>query len=281
MIPTIELPDFAPVAAGKKAILHLPRGLTYHDITFTRGGTTFNHDHMELVRVLANGKPILEMTGAEWDDFNAHDGLATGDNVTGVSVLSFERPGLLLPNQVMATVLRTGKPPQANPKADNYNPSPIKKLTIEVTIAAGAVAPELSAKARVSPGDVTGVFIKRRKFPGYSYAGAGDYEISDLNVGDPVNRIWLYGANGNINEVEVWRDRVSLFKRTKEENQFIQGNGVKAPVGNTWFCIDPTEFGIGNDPLGTDSEDFRLKLSLGGAEDVIVFMDYLGDLRGN
>jgi hypothetical protein len=60
----------------------------------------------------------------------------------------------------------------------------------------------------------------------------------------------------------------------------IQSNGVKTPVAK-YFVIDPTEEGVGNDAIASNVQDFRLKVTVSQAETLIVFVEYIGDLRGN
>jgi hypothetical protein len=276
---TRQLPSFNGVAPTGVATLNLPIGLSYHKLLLTRGGTTFNHDMMTNIVLKANGKPIYTATGAELDDFNAHDRLAVGDNTTGLSVLDFERAGLLNRSWVEASKIGTGMPKQSNPNGANYNPEPITSLTLEVTIT-GATAPTLTAKAIQSPRAPSLGFIKLRKYTGYAPGAGGVFEISDLPVGDLINRIWVHGAGDYVDAVELQKDNFTVFERTEEENELIQSNGVKTPVAK-YFVIDPTEEGVGNDAIASNVQDFRLKVTVSEAESLIVFVEYIGDLRGN
>lgn len=272
---TDDLPAFNGVAEGSVATVKIPVGMKIHQIILQRGGTAFNHDHMTKIVLKANGKAIQEFTGSELDDFAVHDGEAAGNNTTGISVINLERPGLLNLAAIEATALAT-MVPMSNGKV-------INSLSLDVTIS-GSTAPTLSGQVVKSPikqGEVFGGIIKRRKFNQYAPGAAGVFEISDLPLGDPINRIWIYGASDNVDAVELVVDNETKFNRTEEVNEFIQSNGVKSPVAN-WFVIDPTEKGEGFNAIETKGvQDFRLKLTMGGADTLTVFVEYLGDLSGN
>jgi len=274
-----DLPAFQGVAEGQEATLNLPLGETYHGILLKRGGGTFNHDHMVSIVLKINGKPIQDLTGVHLDDMNAFDGAAVGNNTTGLSYISFERLGLDTQAMREATAIGTRDLLQPDPAQPNYNPVRIKTMTLHIKIT-GATSPTLSAKARLSGGRVLGAIKKIRKFS-LSFTGAGKKEVSDIPLGDQINRIWLFAEGGHLTDVTLTRDRFEVFNRTELENDFIQADGVKAPVGNL-FVLDPTELGAGMEAIVTRGvEDFRLGLTNSQSENITMYVEYLGGLEGN
>ena len=273
---TTQLQAFNGVGAGQVAVCPIPRGLSIHGILLTRGGT-FTQANMEEIVIKSNGNPILETTGADLDVMNGHDQLAVGG--ANLTYISFDRVGLLDQGQIEATRLGTGfKKGQVLRLGADPLPEQIKTLTCEIQIASGAVAPTLSGKVIRSGRSVLGVIRKLRKFSGYAPAAAGMFGIADLPTGDAINRIWIKGAN--INEVTLVGDQGIVFQRTQAENDYILNNGVKAAQAG-WFVIDPTETGVGNDPISTAVQDFRIKLDMSGASALTVYVEYLGGLEGN
>jgi hypothetical protein len=275
---TRKMPAFNGVAANSLATCALPIGRSYHSLILTRGGTTFNHDHMTGIRLKANGRIIQEMTGAQLDDLQEFDGLANGSNSTGISVITLERPGLNARGWVEATKIGTGRPINLDRSSPNYNPDPITTLALEVDIG-GATAPTLSAVAVQSAPAPTGAIIKRRRFT-YTAGGAGEYEISDLPKGDLINRIFVLNSTGTINDVRLERDNFIVFDRTADENSAIQTDGVRTPVSGM-FVIDPSETGNGDEAIRTDVNDLRLIVDCSTGMTLTVFVDYLGGLAGN
>jgi len=234
---TISLPSFGGVAEGSVATLNLPIGWNYHRLILNRGGTTFNHDHMIRITLLANGVPIQEFSGAQLDDMQEFDGVANGNNTTGLSVIEFERPGLELPVAREATAI---------------NSRLMTTLQLEV---------EISGSTRRHNRTAT---------------GAGTLEISDIPFGDDlINRIFIL-HEGDVDAVTVKRDNAIIFERTEAENNLIQSNGVKTTVTNC-FVIDPSELGAGDQAIVTAGvSDFKLELTMGGADAVVVIPEYLG-----
>jgi len=54
-----KMPDFDNLANNGTASLDLELGLTYHNLVFQLGGTTFNRTHIKRVRALINGKAFI------------------------------------------------------------------------------------------------------------------------------------------------------------------------------------------------------------------------------
>lgn len=257
---TISLPSFGGVSEGATATLNLPIGWNYHSLILTRGGTTFDHDHMTAIRVLADGVPVWDVTGAHLDDQQEHDGLANGNNTTGLSVINFERAGLSLPRQRAATAIDSRL---------------MRTLQVEVDIS-GTTAPTLSAKGLVSTGALADArIVKKRKFT-RTATGSGTLEVSDLPFGsDLINRIFLHHG-GNVDSVTMKRDNAIVYERSEAEQNLIQSNGVKTTVSNV-FVIDPTETGEGDQAIVTAGvSDFKLELEMGGSDTVTIYVEYLG-----
>lgn len=252
------MPSFNGVAAGSKATLDFPIGKNYHGVLLTRGGTTFTHDHLGNIKVLADGVPIHEISAAHIDDVQQFDGLQAGG--ANLSYIDFERAGLLTQAWVEATAL----------------PSYLyRTLQMEVNISSSASAPTLTAKALRSGVRLPPEIIKRRSFT-RNPSGAGTFEVSDLPTGDPINRILIHAASDNINDVTLKRDNAIVFERTAAENDYMQTNGVKTPQSN-WYMIDPTERGHGNQAIVTANvSDFRLEFDMAGADTLTIYVDYIG-----
>lgn len=274
---TRPLPSFQAVADGQTATLDLPIGLTYKGIMLTRGGTNFDHDDLDEIRVKANGREIWKCSGADIDDINAYNGIgAAGGNY---SYIDFERHGMKTKAGVELTALGTGAPLNTDPKSPFFNPTPITNLQLEVDIA-NSTAPTLSARAYQMAARPSGVLLKRRKFT-FSVAGSGDTEISTLPKGDPIDRIWIKGSSDNITNVKLERDNFLVFDRPDGENDEFHDNfGVRTTVAGL-YVIDPSEQGFGSQAIVTDVSDFRLTVTTSGSNTLTVYVDYLGTLAGN
>jgi hypothetical protein len=276
------MPGWNGVAATGTATLNLPLGLTYHSLLSTLGGGAFVLANISAIRFKINGRQIYVINGTQLNSVNQYTGLsAFGADL--LLHLMFDRAMLKLRQAVEGTAIGTGAPFNGDPAAVDdlgrslYNPTPPTSFQCEIDIA-GATTPTLSSKAIQSGPSPLGAIIKRRRF-NYSPAGAGDYEIADLPRGDAINQIFIFHAN--IDNVKIERDNFLSFDRTTAENTKIQTDyGVRVPQAGLWV-IDPSEAGNGSEALVSAVQDFRLTLNMSAADNVIVFVDYIGGLDAN
>lgn len=276
------MPAVEGVSAGSIATLNCPIGLTYHGFLFTMGGTTFDlQTYITELRLKGNGREIFKVSGSDLDTINKFDGRA------GASSTQFywdlERYGLDLATGGTAAEALRGR--ELTAIGTGLNPAVTKAielstLQLEMDISSSASAPTLTCKALQSPPRSLGLLKKRRKFT-YSPGGAVEFEISDLPRGDLIDKIYIKSANNYITQVKLERDNFTAFDRTPDENNLIQNDGVRVPQ-SSWFVIDPSERGRGDEALVTATvQDFRLKITVSAADTLTVYVDYLGALTGN
>ena len=148
MKTTRSMPSFNGVAAGSTATLNLPIGLTYHSLELLRGGTSFTNAHIEELRLKAEGREIMVMTGAQLDSIQQFEGMAAAG--TNITRLNFERYGLDTRGGRELTAIGTGYRQVLDAGAGDFNPTPIQTLQLEVDIASAASAPTTRASSRRS-----------------------------------------------------------------------------------------------------------------------------------
>lgn len=280
MKTTRPLPSFQGVAAGQTATLNAPIGLTYHGVLLSYSGVTLAQ--LTEFRIKGNGRQIFTQSLSDLDTCCQFDGLEP--SAGGLIYIPFDREKLLTRAGQELTAIGTGMPVNndpGTPQAPNalYNPTPLSTFQFEIDIDAAAAAPVLSAQAVQSAARPLGVMLKRRRF-NYAITGAGDYEISDLPKGDLINKIWMKQANGVVTKVKLERDNFLAFERTASQNDYLQSNGVRVPQPD-WYVIDPTEKGYGSESIVSAVNDFRLTITTSGAENIVLYVDYLGALSGN
>ena len=269
---TRQMPSFEGVAASSTATLRCPIGLTYHQLIIAYGGLAAGPGPQLLdideIRVVANGQVVQRIAGGlRLDADNQFEGRAAQSQVAaGELTLDFDRYNMRSRAGEEFTKLGTGF---AN------DPTPIRTLSVEVDIGAGATNPTLEAKAIQSPPSALGVIKKIRNF-NYNPAAAGDFQISDIPRGDLINKIYFRSAN--INSVRVERDNFTVFDRTKAENDTIQTDGVRVPIAGE-FVYDPTESGNAAEGLVTAGvQDLRFIVDMSGAGALGVTVEYIGPL---
>lgn len=275
------MPAINGVAAGAIATLNAPIGLTYHGLLVTMGGTTMSLDLVDEIRAKGNGREFYKIAGSDLNKLNKFEGRAAASGTQ--FYLDFERYGLdVFGGSNVADSLRGRELTAIGTGLDPAQTKAIELSTLqfEFDINASAVAPTLSAKALQSPPRSLGFLKKRRKFT-YVPAGAVEYEIADLPRGDLIDKIYILSSGNKITRVKLDRDNFLSFDRTPDENNMIQIDGKRVPQ-SSMFVIDPSERGRGDEAFITQGvNDFRLKITVSGADTLTIYVDYLGALSGN
>lgn len=264
---TVDLPSVINVVAGATAILNIPMGPTYHDIIFTRGGTSFTNTHIDEIRFIVNGTEKFKCSGVELDALNQQQ-LGSAATAT-LTHLSFDMLGTRSLATKRLTAFRTG-PVVRDGKLLQQGPGSAR---IEIDIAAGASAPTLSARARIGVAQEVSSMIIRRKFT-ESPSAIGVYQISDIPKVAPIRQIAF--KHSNITEFEILLDQVSIVKRTIAENDFLSQLTGHRVSQSGYLVFSPGEEGDGGAVINTANiADFRIKLTMSGADTVDYFVDYV------
>lgn len=283
MLTTKRLKSIEGLSYDNTASLRLPTGLTYHQLILTGGGDLDVTVNVAEIRLVLNGKPVSTWKGSELVRVMKHE-KRTNPATSNALIIDFEKYGMLTRQGRIQTALGTGV--GFDPKA---NPFPVTTAFLEIDLVSATdhdTTPALTAKAVQSPGGVTGVIKKMRRF-NYSAPGAGDFEIDNLPKGDLINRIFI--LSDKCNSLVVERDSYVLFDRTKAENDLIQTDGVRAPAADM-YVFDPGENGYSGEGLATRYppkadgtpgdrvQDLRLRLGMTAADDFVVLVEYIGAL---
>lgn len=279
----VRMPSPEGIGAGQTATFKLPIGRRFHNLYLTGSAATsgFGVDDLEEIRVMCNAKPIQTFSGAERNDFNLFDGRqdAANNSNSFELVIPFDRFNLMTKAGDEETAINTGSVDPATGKA-------INSFALEVDIAASGFtgAPSLTLHADQSeslaggPGTVPHIRRSTRDF-----AGAGEYEISDLPRGGEttlaLDRVFFKpSVAGAISKIVIESDQYRIFERPKSLNQRIQADGVRVPQ-NAYYVIDRTEWGHAGDPIPlTGLNDFRYIVTVTQACTVEIFLFYLGKL---
>lgn len=275
---SVPVSPFQGVAAGQTATAQLPVGRRYHGIDLVYGGTTFGPSYMDRIKVIANGEIIHDYSGSQLDTLNQYDGRAAA---AGILRIPFDRYNLLQREQEEITALNTG--------VVDRNGVKISTLSVEIDIAAGAVAPTLSAFAEQSlarPMSNQTHMINRIKKYTRTAGGAGTLNISDIPGGvsgsNPfavaLNRLFFF--SGNVTGLVIKRDNFEVFNRSATRNNAILTDGVRVPQANV-FAFDTTENGYGGDIMQLAGfQDVQYNLDMSGAATFDIIAEFFGALEG-
>jgi len=272
---TKQLSSFSGVGAGQTATCRLPIGFTFEKVilnyAFTNAGNILTQ--ITGIRLVANGKPIMTISGAaRLDSMNQFDGrMAASQSGSGIIAIDFTRYGMRTRQGEEFTRLGTGAP---------SDKMPVTTLALEIDIAGTATAPALSAKVIAVAPENSGLVKKVREFS-YNASGAGVFEIPDLPRGAMINRIFFFGHSANVyKSLVVERDGAIIFDRTAAENNAEQSDGVRVPQADA-FVYDPSENGLAEEALATHGvNDLRFKLDVTNAGAIPVVVEYIDVVGG-
>lgn len=271
-----EMPAFEGVVAGNTALCKLPTGRRYHFLDLEYSNLTLAQ--MNEIRITANGRPFQRFTAGERDALNQYLSM---EAAAGFLRIWFDRPFLRVKEGEALTGVNTHQKRDENGKrVDNFN--------VEVDIDGAAVDPSLKVHAEQSegipgmgPGTVPHIQRHTR-----SAAGAGEFQVSDLPYNTPTEqkliRSTIVTPNDRVDKVEIERGLYSIFKRTKALNEWCQknGGGDRVPQAG-YFIIDSTERGYAGEPIDLEGfQDFRYKLGMSAAENLVFLQEYVGVLGG-
>jgi len=279
-IMTKKLPSFDGVAPGQTATCRVPSGYAFHDFIMRLGGngsTKLKVEHLDEIRLIANGIVIQQWKGTTLDAANRFDRIAASN---------WDSQGDY--NQITLTCVRNNLKTRLAMETTALafgalnDPLPISTLTIEIDLSSSApqgcsIEGWYRVSERPNLGGKPSVLKLERRFV-ESPSGAGEYDIANLPRTGLISRILISNPE-KIEKVDISADSVQLWNRTRFINETIIKSLDHRDVQNDFFAIDTTEGGNGQDAFITSGvSDFRLKLYMTGAADLEIMVEYLSTL---
>lgn len=263
---------FSNVVPSGTATNQVTPGRTLENLRLKLGGTALTKAMVTLMKLKANGKVIMEATGAQLDAVNAYRGEATNAAFLDIQFADYSMISEL-DRMVGAFDTSLG----------------ISNITSEITIA-GATAPVLtpilieSAQQKDKSGAATpfaGLIAKLLSYPfSQSTGGRLAVNLPFGNTGSIIKRIHVFHT-GTVTGATMKEDGLVIHESVKAENEFDQTKAKRVPQANVYtidFVLD------GNikkalDTRNARSLEFLLDFSGAGSGTVLVeYLDPLGNL---
>lgn len=237
-----RLTEFTPIAAGQVATVKVPKyDLTLGRILLRLGGTTFTKALISKIEIKIGTRPIWTIdtvgalaAGTILDMVNKYKGIF--DQATNLTIDFTERDFMTI------AAREVGGIDMSKITDDVY---------INITIAAGAVAPTLYGYMFLTPPqgkDIEeGQLIQKIVAIPYSFANGGRQLISFDPKGALLKRIYqtFTGTNGtattesNLSKMEVKKNGYTIFELASTDNKFLQQEYRKVPQSGL-FVTDLT-----------------------------------------
>jgi len=263
---------FSNVVPTGTATNQVTPGRTLENLRLKLGGTALTKAMIPLVKLKANGKVILEATGAQLDAINAYRGEATA---AGFLDIQFADYSMIAELDRMVGAFDTSMG--------------ISNITSEITIA-GATAPVLtpilieSAQQKTKDGAAAPFAPLISKLLSYPFSqstgGRLAVNLPFGNTGSIIKRIHVFHT-GTVTGATMKEDGLVIHESVAAENQFDQTKAKRTPQANVYtidFVLD------GNikkalDTRNAKSLEFLLDFSAAGSGTVLVeYLDPLGNL---
>ena len=266
------------VAAGGVATLELDATLT--NVKFRLYGTTFNTSHIDRVKVKIGPKTIWDLTGAQLLAFNAYKNGAINNKYLWLDFT--ERDQAMFPHKEIGGI-------------DLMRVLPVGKVTIELTINAGAVAPRMEAIGYFEAAQGNTVVLKYMPFVA-AQAFSGRHTLPLSFRGAMLKRIvnfytgtdWAANSDGNVSRVECKKNGVVFFDQTCQDNRFDQSQFKHVPQSRAFFVdflIDNNHFAqvstmrrLEDKTLVYDSFEVNAYLTDAGGSNSTVVVECLDDV---
>jgi hypothetical protein len=261
---------FSNVVASGVATNQVTAGRTLETLRLKLGGTTFTKAMVSLLKLKANGKVIIEATGAQLDAINAYRGEATA--ATFLDVQFADSTGLTeLDRMVGAFDTSLG----------------ISNITSEVTIA-GATAPQLtpilieSAQQKDRSGasaPFAPLISKLLSYP-FAMSTGGVLPVTvpfGPQSGSIIKRLHVFHS-GTMTGATVKQDGLVVHESIAAENSFAQTKAGRVPQANV-YTLDFMLDGRVKTALDTrDAKSLEWLFSFSGAGSGTVLVEYLDPL---
>lgn len=263
---------FSNVVPTGTATNQVTPGRTLENLRIKLGGTALTKAMVQLFKLKANGKVIMECTGPQLDAVNAYRGEATADAFLDVQFADYS---MIAELDRMVGAFDTSRG--------------ISNITSEVTIA-GATAPVLtpilveSAVQKAMDGTAApfaGLMSKLLSYPfSQSTGGRLAVNLPFGNTGSIIKRIHVFHT-GTVTGATMKEDGLVIHESVAAENVFDQTKAKRVPQANVYtidFVLD------GNikkalDTRNARSLEFLLDFSAAGSGTVLVeYLDPLGNL---
>lgn len=261
---------FANVVANGQATNNVTPGRTLEVLRLKLGGTALTKAMISLLKLKANGKPIVEATGTQLDKVNAYRGEATN---AAFLDLQFADYSMLSEIDRMVGAFDTGLG--------------ISNITSEITIA-GATAPQItpilieSANQKNPDGTLKGVapFISKLLSYPFNIANGGKLPVTvpfGPQNGAIIKRMHIFHT-GNMTGATVKQDSIVIHESIKVENEFDQTKAGRVPQANC-YTIDFVLDGNVSKALDTrDAKSLEWLFDFSAADNGTVLVEYLDPL---
>lgn len=264
--------DYQNVVATGTATANVTPGRTIENIQLKLGGTTLTKAMLTEIKVKANGKVIVEGSGAQLNALNAYRGHTIGANYLDIPFAE-----------------RVSEQSKIDRNFGAFDTSGVGTITTEVTIA-GATAPTLrniiheSAQQRDASGaplPQSGVLAKILRYPWNTSAG-GRLAIAlpfGGAIGAVIKRIHIFHG-GNLTGAEVKQDGLIIHESLRADNEYEQTRWGRVPQANC-YTIDFMLEGNVDRALNTrDAKTLEWLLTFSAADSGNILVEYL-DTLGN
>lgn len=261
---------FANVVANGQATNNVTPGRTLEVLRLKLGGTALTKAMISLLKIKANGKPVLEATGTQLDKVNAYRGEATN---AAFLDLQFADYSMLSEVDRMVGAFDTSLG--------------ISNITSEITIA-GATAPQItpilieSANQKNPDGTLKGVapYISKLLSYPFNIGNGGKLPVSvpfGPQNGAIIKRMHIFHT-GNMTGATVKQDAIVIHESIKVENEFDQTKAGRVPQANC-YTIDFVLDGNVSKALDTrDAKSLEWLFDFSAADNGTVLVEYLDPL---
>lgn len=263
---------FSNVVPSGTATNQITPGRTLETLQLKLSGTTFTKAMISMLKLKANGKVFVEVSGSDLDKINAYRGEVVDAAFLNVPFADFSLDGEI---DMMIGAFDTSLG--------------IANITSEVTIA-GATAPTLTpilveSAAQRAPNGGTAPFgpvlSKILQYP-FSQATGGTLPVTvpfGPQNGAVIKRLHVFHG-GNMTGATVKQDGLVIHESVKAENEYMQKRHGLVPQAGVYtidFCMD----GFVKKALDTrDAKSLEWLFTFSAADNGRVIVEYL-DTLGN
>lgn len=262
---------FSNVVASGVATANITPGRALELIRLKLGGTAFAKANISNIKLKANGKVIMEASGADMDKINAYRGVTT--EAAFLDLAFFD-------HKMQSEFDRT---------VGTFDTSVgISNITAEVTIA-GATAPTLEMiltesgpqKANGKTAPYAGFMTKLLQYP-YNLSTGGRLAVTvpfGPQNGAIIKRVYVF--HSNMTGATVKQDGLVIHESLKAENENEQKRHGRVPQAGVYTIDFTTEGNVLNALDTRDAKSLEWLFDFSAADSGRIIVEYLDTLANN
>ena len=160
--------------------------------------------------------------------------------------------------------------------------NPLSDLRIEFRLASSGASSvsKIELKAEQTGSELFGLARRIQKKTVSQHNSAGKFRLDNIDYikGAPIRSI--YFNTNTIIDIEIWKSNRYIFRRSKDENKFLQNRSIYTQEPLSGFLVNPSELGFAESNISTaDASDLYIEYTTTDGTPFEMYIETLSGIR--